>query len=256
MTESPLERLNMELYSGPEFVENPADRAREATVRRSVYRSVLRDLGIKHNVIPERAAGDLITNDDLPEPKYIGNAKSLVGPYVNRAMNRLTDYFRYKEGAIPFHWGKVKVSVEELPGWYVLTRDGVKKIAGVNGSYNPETAELKIDKALATGNYIGMDEKDIEYTATHEGHHSIQDYSGTIEREMKKRDEKEARDIIEANADMVSGTNAYRKEQKKYRNLYGDTDITNYTSSMKKYNQDMSKIIDFTQKPDLTRLAA
>ncbi|MBN1896788.1 MAG: hypothetical protein JW789_03640 [Candidatus Aenigmarchaeota archaeon] len=254
MADSPLERLQRELYAGPEFVESPAKRALEVNIDENSYKSVLKELGDKYNVIPDSMSNSLIGKDDLPEPTYLGNSKSLVGKYISRAIDKFTDYFRYKEGAIPFHWGKLKIAVEDLPGWYVKTKNGVKKLMGVNGTYNPETSRLVIDKSLATGNCIGMNEEQLQKTVDHETFHSNQDYSGTIRKLTSERDD--ARDIIEANADIESGTNSYITEQKKYRRDYGNSNITSFRDNMRRYKQEASGYIGSLLRPQVLAQAA
>jgi hypothetical protein len=243
MIESPLERLQKDLYSGPEFIENPAMRAKEAVIDRNAYRSVLKDLGEKYGVIPLEVADEAI-KEDLPEPTYLGNSYRMAGKYVNNAIKSLTRQFS-KDGAVPYYWNKLRVAVADLPGMYFFDRNGNrKKLQGVLGQYIPDKKLLVMDKSLVTDNYVGADDRMKESVARHELYHSAQDEDGTIAWALKNK----AKPVktIEGEATIYGGgeeSGVYPEHVRSYRKEYGNMPLTNFRGKMREYREELSNYI-------------
>lgn len=239
--------LQSELYSGPEFIESPAMRSKEAVIDRNAYRSVLKDMGQKHGVIPLEVADEAIVQD-LPEPTYLGNSYRLVGKYVDSAIKSLTRQFS-KDGAVPYYWNKLSVEVADLPGMYFFDRNGnKKKLQGVLGQYVPDAGNgerlLRVDKSLATGKYVGASEDMIEGVARHELYHSAQHEDGTIAWALKNK----ANPVktIEGEATIYGGgekDGVYPEHVDDYRKEYGNRPLTNFRDKVRQYREELSNYI-------------
>ncbi len=205
------------------------------------YRSYIKDLGRKYGVIPNEVAHGVISQHDLPEPMYLGRAGKIVGKYADYAIKSLTEQFSRTQEVIPYYWNKIKVGVADLPGLYVMLKNGAKKkILGVLGMYIPSLKAVIMDKSLMTGDYLGGND-DVRKNATrHEFFHAAQDEAGTIDWAMKNKADPVA--TIEGEATVFGGgekLGVYKDPVRRYHREYGNSPLTNFRHRAGRYLREL-----------------